>query len=87
MENSPVPLQLITKARHGYSGICLECDVVGLCRDSAAAPSVPGRPGQDCMVMGDRRGRSVPSGELWWRHLAEVAEQKDLGTSSGLEGP
>lgn len=87
MENSPVPLQLITKARHGYSCICLECDVVGLCRDSAAVQSVPGRRGQDCVVMGDSRGQSVRSGELRWRHLADVAEEKDLGTSSGLGGP
>lgn len=61
--------------------------MVGLCRDSAVAQSLPGRRGQDCVVMGGRRGQSVWSGELRWRHLAEEAKEKELGTSAGLGGP
>lgn len=61
--------------------------MVRLCRDSAAAQSLPGRRAQDCMVMRGRRGQSVRSGELRWRHLVDVAEEKDLGTSAGPGGP
>lgn len=49
--------------------------MVGLYRDSSVAQSVPGRCGQDYVVMGGRRGQSVWSGELQWRHLAEEAKE------------
>ena len=81
----------VSTVRAGGDGVSSrgleECGVVRLCRDSAAAQSVPGRRGQDCMVMRGRRGQSLQSGELRWRHLVEVAEEKDLGTSAGPGGP